>query len=42
MKRFLLLSLLGLSLAAAFAPVMSAFADQHKDNMTRRCNNGGC
>ena len=42
MKRFALLSLLCLTVAAALAPTVPAWADQHKDNMTRRCNNGGC
>ena len=42
MKRFALLSLLCLTIAAALAPAVPAFADEHKDNMTRRCKNGGC
>ncbi len=44
MKRFALLSILFLTLAATFAPVTPAFADQHKDNMERRCKStgGGC
>ncbi len=44
MKRFVLLSLLCLTFAAAIAPVVPAFADEHKENMKRRCNStgGGC
>ena len=38
MKRFALFSLLCLTLAAALAPVVPAFADQHKDNFRRNCN----
>ena len=39
MKRLMLLALLGLTLAASIAP---AFADTHKDNMTRRCQREKC
>ncbi len=44
MNRLPRLSILCLTLAAALAPSVPAFADQHKDNMERRCKstNGGC
>ena len=43
-KKLTLLSLICLTLAAALASVSPAFADQHKDNMERRCKStgGGC
>jgi hypothetical protein len=44
MKRVAYWSLLCLALAAVVTPTASAFADQHKDNMERRCKStgGGC
>ena len=42
MKRFMILSLLAVTFAATFAPLVPAFADQHKDNMIARCQREKC